>query len=79
MVGVEIVITLYIRGVYLSSCLFKRCRTIMHDRERSGRPSVIKTIWCRKLVGKVRGNRNYMISSLYYEFPDVSKKGALRK
>ncbi|GBN66199.1 hypothetical protein AVEN_62091-1 [Araneus ventricosus] len=46
---------------------FKDGRMDVHDEERSGRPG------CRKLMEKFERKRSFMISSLFNEFPQVSR------
>ncbi|GBM13458.1 hypothetical protein AVEN_40401-1 [Araneus ventricosus] len=50
---------------------FKAGRTNVHDKEKSGRPSVITEDLVQKVDGKVREDRRFKISSLFKEFPQV--------
>ncbi|GBN09383.1 hypothetical protein AVEN_29468-1 [Araneus ventricosus] len=52
---------------------FKDGHTNVHDEERSGRPSVITEDLAQRVDEKVRENRRFTISSLYNEFPQVSR------
>lgn len=52
---------------------FKDGRPNVHEEERSGRPSVITEDLVQKVDAKVRENRCFTISSLSYEFPQVSR------
>ncbi|GBN40438.1 hypothetical protein AVEN_105835-1 [Araneus ventricosus] len=53
---------------------FKNVRTNAHDEERSGRLSDITEDLLRKVDGKVRKNRDFTISSLSTDFPQVSRR-----
>ncbi|GFX77838.1 HTH_48 domain-containing protein [Trichonephila clavipes] len=46
---------------------------MMHDEERSGRPSVITDELIQKVDCKVKENRRFTISSLAEKFPAVSR------
>jgi transposase len=52
---------------------FKGGRTNIHDKDRSGRPSVVTNELVQKIDGKVRDNRRFTISELSDEFPQISR------
>jgi len=53
--------------------LFEEGRTNVHDKERSGQPSVITDDLEEKLNTTLRGNHCFTISELSLEFPQISR------
>jgi len=52
--------------------MFRNGRTVVHDAERSGRPSVITDTLKQKVNRIIRDNRHFTISEVYEQYPEVS-------
>ncbi|GBM96163.1 hypothetical protein AVEN_23256-1 [Araneus ventricosus] len=52
---------------------FNDGRTNVHDKARSGRPSVVDDGLVAKVNEKIRENRRFTIRMLFDEFPQISK------
>ena len=53
--------------------MFRNGQTGVHDAERSGRPSVITDTLKQKVNRIIRKNRDFTISEVYEQCPEVSR------
>ena len=53
--------------------MFNEVRENMHDKARSGRPSLVKDDLVRKVNERVRDDRRFTISDLSLNFPQISR------
>jgi transposase len=53
--------------------LLKEGRTSVHDKERSGRPSLVSDDLKENVNAKIRESRRFTISELHEHFSDVSQ------